>query len=90
MGKEAGYIRPDGRLQPLALDRCAYALALERAAVGHGAVAAIARSSCPCTAEGEAANSAAYERAEQVGMAGVAGHGAVAPEGGDGGVPNVL
>ena len=59
--------------------------------MGHGAVAAIAGLlSGPCTAEGEAADGAADERAEQVGVAGVAGHGAVALEGGDSGVPNVL
>ena len=75
----------------LALDGGADALALERAAVGHGAVAAVARrGSGPGTAEGEAADGAADEGAEQVGMAGVAGQGAVALEGSDGGVPDVL
>ena len=74
----------------LALDRGADALSRERAAVGHGAVAAVARPPGPGTAEGEAADGAADERAEEIGMAGVAGQGAVAPEGGDGGVPDVI
>ncbi len=74
----------------LALDGGADALARERAAVGHGPVAAIARPPGPGTAEGEAADGAADEGAEQVGMARVAGQGAVALEGSDGGVPDVL
>ena len=90
IGKEAGDIRPDRGLQLLTLDRGAYALASERAAMGHGAVAAVARAPGPGAAEGEAADGAADERAEEVGMARVAGHGAVALESGDGGVPDVL
>ena len=88
--KEAGDIRPDRGLQLLTLDRGADALASERAAMGHGAVAAVARPPGPGTAEGEAADGAADERAEEVGMARVAGHGAVALESGDGGVPDVI
>ena len=60
------------------------------AAVGHGAVAAVARPPGPGAAEGEAADGAADERAEQVGMARVAGQGAVALESGESGVPDVL
>ena len=88
--EEAGDIRPDRGLQLLTLDRGADALASERAAVGHGAVAPVARPPGPGTAEGEAADGAADEGAEQVGMARVAGQGAVALEGSDGGVPDVL
>ena len=88
--EEAGYIRPDRGLQLLTLDRGADALASELAAMGHGAVAAVARPPGPGAAEGEAADGAADERAEQVGMARVAGQGAVALEGSDGGVPDVL
>ena len=62
----------------------------ELAAMGHGTVAAVARAPGPGAAEGEAADGAADEGAEQVGMAGVAGQGAVALEGGDGGVPDVI
>ena len=58
--------------------------------MGHGAVAPVAGTPGPCTAEGEAANGTAYERAEEVVVAGVAGHGAVALEGGDGGVPDII
>ena len=65
-------------------------LPCERATMGHGTVAAVARAPGPGAAEGEAADGAADERAEEVGMAGVAGQGAVALESGESGVPDVL
>ena len=89
--EEAGYIRPDRvSSRSLALDGGAYALSRELAAVGHGTVAPVARPPGPGTAEGEAAYGAADEGAKQVGMARVAGQGAVALESSDGGVPDVI